>query len=191
MLTAIIATHESERALVPTLAALVPGATSGLLSEVILTDAASRDATAEVAEIAGCRFLSSSAPLGVRLKEAAASARTPWLLFLRPGAVPEPGWFDVAASFIRTMRTRGERRAATFQARPVSEAAGLRAFWLLLNGLARRGPSPDQGLLISAAHYDTIEGHPEGDDAERLLLHRIGRRGIATLPAAMTMRSET
>ena len=57
MLSAIIATHESERALVPTLAALVPGATEGLLGEVIVADAGSRDATAEVADIAGCRFM--------------------------------------------------------------------------------------------------------------------------------------
>ena len=64
MLSAIISTHESERALVPTLAALVPGATAGLLGEVIVADAGSRDATAEVADIAGCRFMASSEPLG-------------------------------------------------------------------------------------------------------------------------------
>ena len=46
MLSAIISTHESERALVPTLAALVPGATAGLLGEVIVADAGSYDATA-------------------------------------------------------------------------------------------------------------------------------------------------
>ena len=59
MLSAIIATHESERALVPTLAALVPGAIAGLVSEVVVADAGSRDATAEVADVAGCRFIAS------------------------------------------------------------------------------------------------------------------------------------
>ena len=44
----------------PTLAALVPGAATGLLAEVVIADANSRDATAEVADIAGCRFLASS-----------------------------------------------------------------------------------------------------------------------------------
>ena len=57
MLSAIIATHESERALVPTLAALVPGAMAGLVREVIVADGGSRDATAEVADVAGCRFM--------------------------------------------------------------------------------------------------------------------------------------
>ena len=53
MLSAIIATYQSERALVPTLAALVPGAATGLISEVIVADANSSDATAEVADIDG------------------------------------------------------------------------------------------------------------------------------------------
>ena len=35
MLSAIIAAHESERTLVPTLSALVPGATAGLIGEVV------------------------------------------------------------------------------------------------------------------------------------------------------------
>ena len=48
MLSAIIATHESERTLVPTLSALVPGATAGLIGEVVVADAGSTDATAEV-----------------------------------------------------------------------------------------------------------------------------------------------
>ena len=46
MLSVIIPTHDSERALVRTLAALVPGAATGLVSEVLITDAGSRDQTA-------------------------------------------------------------------------------------------------------------------------------------------------
>ena len=74
MLSAIIATHESERSLVPTLAALVPGVIAGLISEVIVADAGSTDATSEVADLAGCAFMTSTAPLGARLNEAAAGA---------------------------------------------------------------------------------------------------------------------
>ena len=57
MFSIIIATHDSERALVPTLAALVPGATAGIVREVIVADGGSRDETEQVADIAGCRFL--------------------------------------------------------------------------------------------------------------------------------------
>jgi glycosyltransferase involved in cell wall biosynthesis len=61
MLSIIIATMNSERALVPTLAALVPGAMDGLVSEVIIADGGSRDGTATVADVAGCNFLSADA----------------------------------------------------------------------------------------------------------------------------------
>ena len=51
MLSVIVPTHESERILVRTLACLVPGATAGLIREVILADAGSEGLpTLEVAE---------------------------------------------------------------------------------------------------------------------------------------------
>ena len=75
MLSVIIATSESERPLVRSLAALVPGATAGLVREVIIADGGSADGTAEVADFAGCRLMVSDHGPGHRLKEAAAAAR--------------------------------------------------------------------------------------------------------------------
>src|SRR5665811_2451594 len=148
MLSAIISTHESERVLVPTLAALVPGATAGLLGEVIVADASSRDATAEVADVAGCRFMASSEPLGARLKAAAASTRSPWLLFLRAGSVPEPGWIATAERFIEaTDLMDGATRAAVF--RPPGAAdllhPRLSEVFALLRVIFGGGPKPEQG----------------------------------------------
>src|SRR5262245_17919817 len=114
MLTAIISTRNSERSLVPTLSALVPAAASGLLAEVIVADANSHDATEEVADIAGCRFMSSKDPVGVRLKAAAATARSPWLIFLRAGAIPQPGWIAAAEHFIQSGLSEGGACAAVF-----------------------------------------------------------------------------
>ena len=51
MLSVIIPTHDSGRALVRTLAALVPGAAAGLVSEVLITDAGSGDQTVAAAEL--------------------------------------------------------------------------------------------------------------------------------------------
>jgi glycosyltransferase involved in cell wall biosynthesis len=79
MLSVVIATKDSERALVPTLAALIPGVTAGLVREVIVCDAGSRDATAEVADAAGCQIVVSNGSAGVRLK-AAAFRRAPAML---------------------------------------------------------------------------------------------------------------
>src|SRR5258708_19047810 len=85
--------------LVRTRAALGRGGTAGIVREVIVTDAESRDQTEEVADIAGCRFVSSAKPLGTRLSEAAKMARGDWLMFLRPGCVPGPTWIDETIAF--------------------------------------------------------------------------------------------
>ena len=181
MLSAIIATHESERALVPTLAALVPGATAGLLGEVIVADAGSRDATAEVADIAGCRFMASSEPLGARLKAAAASTRTPWLMFLRAGCVPEPNWVEATERFIEA--SGGSEHAAVFRPSGVADLLrpGLAELLALLRVTLGGGARPEQGLLIARRHYDALGGHPGGADAEAAMLRRIGRRRLAML----------
>ena len=189
MLTAIIATHESERALVPTLAALVPGAAAGLIAEVVVADAGSRDATAEVADIAGCQFMASSAPIGTRLRAAATGTRTPWLLFLRAGTVPQPGWIEATDSFIQaTELLEGAGRAAVF--RPPGAADLMRPGFAELVSLLRvafgGGPRPEQGLLIAKRFYEDIGGHPDGADAEAVLLRRLGRRRVAMLTPTAT-----
>ena len=186
MFSVIIATHESERTLVPTLAALVAGATAGLLGEVVVADAGSRDATAEIADIAGCRIISSNAPLGTRLRAAAASTRTPWLMFLRAGCVPDPGWIVAADAFMQaTEALDGAARAAVF--RPPAAAdlfrPGLSELIALLRVAFGGGARPEQGLLIARRFYDAIGGHPEQADAEAALLRRLGRRRIAMMPA--------
>jgi glycosyltransferase involved in cell wall biosynthesis len=190
MLSAIIATHESERVLVPTLAALVPGSAAGLIGEVVIADAGSRDATAEIADVAGCRFISSTDPLGVRLRAAAASTRGPWLLFLRAGAVPQPGWIDAADRFMQSADVlEGAVRAAVF--RPPGAADYLRPtlgeIFALLRSALGSGPGPNQGLLISRRSYETVGGHPDGANAETGLLHRLGRRRIAMLPVTVAL----
>jgi hypothetical protein len=184
MLTVIVPTHESERALVQTLAPLVSGATAGLITEVIVADRRSRDATAEVADVAGCTYLASDAQAGARLKEAAAAARTPWLLFLRPGTVPEPGWVEAVEGFIAD-GDAGDR-AAVFQRRTQeAEQPGFAAFLGTLKAALFGTPAaPEQGLLIARRFYDRLGGHQPSDEGEAALLARLGRRRIALLAAA-------
>ena len=191
MLSVIVASHESERALVSTLTALVPGAAAGLVTEVIVADAGSRDATAEVAEIAGCRFISSGESIGVRLKAAAQISRSPWLLFLRAGVVPQSGWIDAADRFMQaTNLVDGLTRAAVF--RPPGVADYLRPTYSELIALLRAalgsGPRADQGLLIARCFYDAIGGHSPNSDAETALLRRIGRRRKVMLGVPVSIR---
>src|SRR5579862_414400 len=120
MLTVIIPTHNSERALVPTLAMLVPGAMSGTVREVIVADAGSTDATADVVDIAGCETAASPAPLAARLKSAAPTARGTWLLFLRPGVVLDAAWVEETTRVIENAVMRGTvgSHAAVFRRAP-------------------------------------------------------------------------
>src|SRR5262249_25148315 len=186
MLSVIIATSESERPLVRTLAALVPGAAAGLVREVIVADASSQDATAEVADLAGCRLLVSPASTGGRLRAAAATARGPRLMFLRPGVVVDSTWMDDVARF---MENGGDRAAAFRPGYAAGRPVLLEALSLLRLAVGGR-PRADQGLLIPRALYDGMGGHRDGIDAESDLLRRLGRRRIAILRSGATSPGE-
>ncbi len=187
MLTVIIPTHNSERALVPTLAMLVPGALSGTVREVIVADDGSTDATSEVVDIAGCDIAVSNAPLATRLKSAAAAARGTWLLFLRPGVVLDAAWLEEVTRVVESAVLRGtvDTHAAVFRRAPPDPAEPIARQLLGVIAAALRGPHPDQGLLISRRAYERIGGHrAEAADPERDLLRRLGRRRIVTLRTA-------
>jgi len=185
MLTVIIPTQNHERALVPTLAMLVAGAMSGTVSQVIVADAGSSDATADVVDIAGCEMMTSTAPLAARLRAAAAAARGTWLMFLRPGVVLDAAWVEEATRVIEGAVARGTvgSHAAVFRRSAAPDTAA--PLWRQVIGLfsaALRGPHPDQGLMISRACYQSVGGHRDGAaDPEADLLRRLGRRRLATL----------
>lgn len=178
MLSVIIPTLNSERALLPTLAALVPGATAGLIAEVLIADGGSQDDTATVADIAGCNFHNGAGLLADRLKAAAAAARMPWLMFLRPGIVLDAPWTGEVARFLQ--HDPRHIRAAVFRRDGAWSNPGewLRSFGAMLGAPAR----PEQGLIIARQLYEAIGGHSKATgDPERDLLRRLGRRRIARL----------
>ena len=174
MLSIVVATHDSERALVPTLAALVPGATAGIVREVIVADGGSHDDTEQVADVAGCRFVSSQQPLATRLKNAAGMARGPWLMFLPAGLVPAAGWVDEVAAFTEE---NDPARAATF-------ASAKLDFLTRARRMLGFAPPGDQGLVIPKSFYDELGGHPATARPHAALLRRIGRRKLTTLHTA-------
>lgn len=181
MLSIIIPTDESERQVVRTLACLVAGATAGLVREVILADAGSRDETEKVADVAGCRFMAMPGPLGARLRSAARQARGPWLLFLRPGAVLGTDWVADVERFLMSAGDDRAAKAATF--RPAADnAQSLPAqFMQLLRQALRGAPRPEQGLLVLKTTYEQLGGHADDGTPEQRLIGRIGRRNIAML----------
>ena len=72
MLSVIIPTEGVEGTAVATLAALVPGAATGVIREVLLVDRGDNGVIERVADVAGCRFLAFD---GTRAAALAAGAR--------------------------------------------------------------------------------------------------------------------
>ena len=163
MLSVIIATHESERALVPTLAALVPGAAAGIVREVIVADAGSRDADRRgrrrgrlpPADIAarsrGARLKAAAA---MRARAVAAVPRA------RHGARRQLDRRDQARSWRRpSCRARRQLRRR-LPARRRSVATAVRRGALLMRSALGARPSAEPGPADRASSfYDAVGGH--------------------------------
>jgi glycosyltransferase involved in cell wall biosynthesis len=190
MVTVVIPTLNDERVLVPALAALVPGSAAGLIREVILADGGSTDDTEKVADVAGCDFRKGPHDLGARLRSAANSARSQWLLFLHPAGMLEEDWTREVRIFTEKAERLGltEKRAATF--RLGFEGFGLKPKLAQAAAATRHilsgRPRADQGLLISKRLYQMLGGHKDGARAEQKLISRVGRR-IVTLRASVVI----
>src|SRR3954453_23865966 len=115
MLSVIIPTDGVEQPAVATLAALVPGAAAGVISEVLLVDRAETGVIERVADIAGCRFLPFTGSRAAALAAGARQARSPWLMFLHAGAVLDSGWSEETTQFIQNVSVSGRPRAGIFR----------------------------------------------------------------------------
>lgn len=182
MISVVIPTEGVEQPVVATLAALVPGAATGIIRDVVLVDRSQTDTIERVADVAGCNFLKFDGSRAAALAAGAQQSRSPWLLFLLPGAVLDSGWIDETSQFIQNVSLSGRQRAGIFRyARSPYEDATVRDG---VKSLARfiSGPSPDQGLLISRDHYERVGGYaPATRRAEAKLISKIGRAGRAVL----------
>lgn len=188
MLSVIIPTEGVEQPAVATLAALVPGAASGLIREVLLVDGTRNGVIERVADVAGCRFVGFEGPPGAALAAGALQARGSWLMFLHAGAVLESGWIDETTQFIHRVSGSGERRAAVFRYAP--SPYGNTSFRETVRFLARKivGPFGDEGLLIARDHYDRIGGYPpHARRSEARLLRRLGRSSRTLLRSRIIM----
>ncbi|PTM98423.1 glycosyl transferase [Mycoplana dimorpha] len=153
MLTVMLECNDDEAELAQTLAALVPAAVDGLVRDVVVLDHGSRDGSADVADAAGCRFLTDW-----DLPEVIAAARGEWLLLLEPGARPLNGWVEAVAEHVSTSKAavrfsvaRDHRR--TFLQRLIGKGTVLEEGLLMPKGQAGATMRSGMGLeqLATAA----------------------------------------
>ncbi|AIJ93500.1 hypothetical protein [Brucella abortus] len=162
MLSVIIETLNSERPLACTLSGLVPAVVEGLLRRVTVIDHGSGDGTVLVAEGAGCAFH------GLAERDVALNGiRTDWVLFLKPGAMPQEGWGEAVRRHME-----GGGGPARFSLPEEGRPGNIRK---IFGG----GPSLDAGLLVRLDLVQPLflEGIGSDDLPRRLkplrLKHRI------------------
>jgi hypothetical protein len=188
MLSVIIPTEGVEQPAVATLAALVPGAAAGVIREVLLVDRSDNGVIERVADVAGCRFMRFEGTRAAALAAGARQARSPWLMFLRSGAVLDTGWIEETSQFIQGVALSGRPRAGIFRyARSPYGETGFRSH---VKFLARTltGPLADQGLLIARDHYERLGGYaPDARRSEARLLRQLGRSSRTMLRSRIVM----
>lgn len=193
MLTVVIATQDCEEALARTLAALVPGAADGVIGDVVVVDAGSADGTTVVADAAGCTLVASSGPLGARLRRGAEAGRGHrFLMFLRPGAVLEPGWHREVGAYLE--RPGAPERGAVFRFALDEPGLGARlSEWRVgLGGSLLGLAAPQQGLIVSRRLYAALGGHrDDAGYAEQDLLLRLGARRLSVLRTRALLDRQT
>jgi rSAM/selenodomain-associated transferase 2 len=194
MISVIIPTLNAQVGLARTLAALVPAAIDGFVSEVIVADGGSSDATAEIADDAGAEVIHCEKGRGCQLATGAQAAKGRWLLFLHADTILEPGWEPEAYQHIRDVEN-GDKSDTAAAFRFALDDRGKRAAYLQwMVGLRCRIlklPYGDQGLLISRRLYDEIGGFKPVSLMEDVdLIRRLGRRRITMFRSAAVTSAE-
>ena len=180
-LSAAIPTLNAARSLPGTLAAL-----AGAVSDIVVADGGSGDATQEVAASLGARVIESPRGRGPQLAAAVSAATGDWLLLLHADTRLEAGWAEAADAHIRAGAGRaGYFRFALDSADPRARRLERAVAWRCRRlGL----PYGDQGLLIHRellARVGGIRPMPLMEDVD--LVRRLGSgRLVALAPRALT-----
>ena len=192
MISVILTTRDNESALALALPPLVPAAVEGIVREVIVVDAGSRDGTLDVADAAGCVLAHGDAGRE-RLMAAVEGARSDWLLLSVADRRSRSALARRGMAFIdRAMLSgRGSQAAAAFRhGRAESGFAARFAEWsATFRSAGFAAPYAEQGLLISRSLYRSVGGHrtlPAMADVD--LARRIGRRRLTLFRARAVVR---
>lgn len=183
-LSVVIPTLNAAQHLGRTLDALAGG---GIDMEIIIADGGSTDGTLRIARAFGATVIEAPRGRGPQLRAGAEAALGDWLFFLHADSVPQRGWQVILRGF--TGNNENQYKAGYFQlilddpapaARRVEDLANWRAEHLAL-------PYGDQGLVVSRAFYDFLEGFNDIALMEDVdLVRRIGRKRLLALPSAVT-----
>ena len=177
----IIPTLNAEADLPGTLATLTEGLPSGLISELVISDGGSSDATLAVADAAGAVLVEGSASRGGQLRRGVTASRGAWLLILHADTHLAAGWTEHITDHLRDSPDKAGYFRLGFRARGLMP--GMVAGWANLRAAAFGLPYGDQGLLVSRALYDAVGGYPDQPLMEDVAIARALRRRLVMLPS--------
>jgi glycosyltransferase involved in cell wall biosynthesis len=184
MISVVIPTHNAAATLPASFRSLFEATIDGLVSEVIVADCGSADATLKIADAAGATVIKTGP--GLELLAGARAARKPWLLFLKAGSTMEPGWEDEGRAFI----AKGGNGAAAFRFRLAGNGLGARLGEALSAAARAFGrPTSCDGLLISAKLLGTLGACATQPLDEARLMRTLGRDRVSQLKAAVIAHS--
>lgn len=166
--TVVIPTLNAAGSLPACLEALMEGVHSGLIRDLIVSDAGSTDQTLRIAEDVGALVLKGEPSRGGQLRRGCAQADGEWLLILHADTVLQQGWAESVSAHLPSNAPAAFRlafRARGFAPTWVAGWANLRS---RLFGL----PYGDQGLLVPRDVYLAAGGYPDQPLMEDVALVR-------------------
>ncbi|WP_209596929.1 TIGR04283 family arsenosugar biosynthesis glycosyltransferase [Ruegeria sp. HKCCSP351] len=166
--TVVIPTLNAAGSLPACLEALMEGVHSGLIRDLIVSDAGSTDQTLRIAEDVGALVLKGEPSRGGQLRRGCAQADGEWLLILHADTVLQQGWAESVSAHLPSNAPAAFRLA--FRAHGFAQAwvAG----WANLRSSLFGLPYGDQGLLVPRDVYLAAGGYPDQPLMEDVALVR-------------------
>lgn len=178
-LTVIIPTLNAGPILAETLACVAG------VSEIVVSDGGSHDATLAIAEAVGARTVTCSPGRGRQLNVGADDATGDWLLFLHADTTLAAGWRRAAADHMGSVASPGRAAYFRFSLDDLGWQARVLEAMVAIRCSVFRLPYGDQGLLISRRLFDDMGGFPDLPLMEDVdLVRRLGRRRLVPLSVA-------
>ena len=153
-LSVIIPTLNAAHSLPACLSALMEGVETGLITELIVTDAGSLDDTCKVADAWGATIVTGPASRGGQLRRGCAQARAQWFLIVHADTVLAPGWTGAVGAHLDV------QKAGYFQLK-FDRGGRMVAAWANLRSRLFGLPYGDQGLLIPRTLYTHVGGYAD------------------------------
>ena len=184
----VIPTLNSCKELAACLGSLGEGLSQGLIRELIVTDGGSTDGTLPLAEEAGAVVVSGKKSRGGQLRRGCSMAEGDWLLILHADTQLAEGWTEAVIDHIGQHRSQAGYFRLAFRANGIGPK--IVAWWANLRSRVFSLPYGDQGLLVRADHYRTIDGYDDIPLMEDVALVRRLKVRLNALDAVASTSAE-